>query len=445
MAGSSPTATPHFYGSTGAIHLNKPVVGMAATPDGKGYWLVASDGGIFTYGDAKFYGSTGAIRFNQPIVGMAATPDGKGYWLVASDGGIFTYGDAAFHGSTGAIHLNKPVVGMATTPDGKGYWLVASDGGIFTFGDAAFHGSLGISGQTALGMTVAPSSGDYTLVETNGTAVAPTLTPISPVQTTTPPTASSGSGSTSSTTPVASTNGAIPTAPASLNAPTKLVFDDEFNEASLNTSVWTPYWFTNGNQTNQTTMESSNVSLGANGLNLNLTSSGTGGVVSTNPDDKAPGHTGFQIAPSAGHPVYVEWQTNLPASSNGEIANWPAVWLTGQNWPIDGEIDVMEGLSGFACWHFIFGSTPGVQSPVATAEARNNVFSTPGTHTFGVLWTTDSLTYVYDGQVVGTYTSNVTDAPMFLVMENSLAPSNRPTPALLPTTMTVRYARVFQD
>ncbi len=244
---------------------------------------------------------------------------------------------------------------------------------------------------------------------------------------------------------MASTNGAIPTAPASLNAPTKLVFDDEFNEASLNTSVWTPYWFTNGNQTNQTTMESSNVSLGANGLNLNLTSSGTGGVVSTNPDDKAPGHTGFQIAPSAGHPVYVEWQTNLPASSNGEIANWPAVWLTGQNWPIDGEIDVMEGLSGFACWHFIFGSTPGVQSPVATAEARNNVFSTPGTHTFGVLWTTDSLTYVYDGQVVGTYTSNVTDAPMFLVMENSLAPSNRPTPALLPTTMTVRYARVFQD
>ena len=25
--------------------------------DGNGYWLVASDGGIFTYGDAEFYGS----------------------------------------------------------------------------------------------------------------------------------------------------------------------------------------------------------------------------------------------------------------------------------------------------------------------------------------------------------------------------------------------------
>ena len=53
-----------------------------------------SDGGVFTYGDAKFYGSTGAIHLNQPIVGMAATPDGQGYWLVASDGGIFTFGDA---------------------------------------------------------------------------------------------------------------------------------------------------------------------------------------------------------------------------------------------------------------------------------------------------------------------------------------------------------------
>ena len=132
-----------FCGSTGAIGLNKPVVGMAATHDAGGYWLVASDGGIFSFGDAAFYGSTGAIHLNQPIVGMAATPDGKGYWLVAADGGIFSFGDAAFYGSTGAIHLNQPIVGMAATPDGKGYWLVASDGGIFSFGDAAFYGSTG--------------------------------------------------------------------------------------------------------------------------------------------------------------------------------------------------------------------------------------------------------------------------------------------------------------
>ena len=112
--------TPQFYGSTGSLHLNKPVVGMAATPDGKGYWFVASDGGIFAYGDAQFYGSTGSLHLNKPIVGMAATPAGHGYWLVASDGGIFAYGDAQFYGSTGNLHLNKPVVGMAPTPDGGG-------------------------------------------------------------------------------------------------------------------------------------------------------------------------------------------------------------------------------------------------------------------------------------------------------------------------------------
>jgi hypothetical protein len=110
---------------------------MAATPDGHGYWLVASDGGVFTFGDATFHGSTGAIHLNEPIVGMAATPDGQGYWLVASDGGVFTFGDATFHGSTGAIHLNAPIVGMAGTGDGLGYTLIGGSGKIYPFGDAA--------------------------------------------------------------------------------------------------------------------------------------------------------------------------------------------------------------------------------------------------------------------------------------------------------------------
>ena len=116
---------------------------MAATPDGGGYWLVASDGGIFGFGDAGYFGSMGGRPLDKPIVGMAATPDGGGYWLVASDGGIFGFGDAGYFGSMGGQPLNKPIVGMAAAADGKGYWLVASDGGIFTFGDAVFLGSAG--------------------------------------------------------------------------------------------------------------------------------------------------------------------------------------------------------------------------------------------------------------------------------------------------------------
>ncbi|MEO6121649.1 MAG: SpoIID/LytB domain-containing protein [Acidimicrobiales bacterium] len=107
-----------------------------------GYWVLGSDGGIFSFGAARFRGSTGATKLNKPIVAMAPTPSGGGYWLVASDGGIFAFGDAVFRGSTGAITLNQPIVAMATTPSGGGYWLVASDGGIFSFGDALFLGSL---------------------------------------------------------------------------------------------------------------------------------------------------------------------------------------------------------------------------------------------------------------------------------------------------------------
>jgi lysophospholipase L1-like esterase len=110
---------------------------------GAGYWLAASDGGVFAYGDAGFYGSAGSFVLNKPVAGMAATPDGRGYWLVASDGGVFAYGDAGFYGSAGSFVLNKPVAGMAATPDGRGYWLVASDGGVFAYGDAGFYGSAG--------------------------------------------------------------------------------------------------------------------------------------------------------------------------------------------------------------------------------------------------------------------------------------------------------------
>jgi hypothetical protein len=133
----------NLFGSPAPLSGIHQIVGAASGPFGLGYWLVASDGGIFAYGDAAFYGSTGGIHLNQPIVGMAATPDGGGYWLVASDGGIFAYGDAAFYGSTGAIHLNQPIVGMTPTGDGEGYWFVARDGGIFAYGDATYSGNPG--------------------------------------------------------------------------------------------------------------------------------------------------------------------------------------------------------------------------------------------------------------------------------------------------------------
>ena len=158
------------HGNIAGIALNQPVVGMAATPDGGGYWLDAADGGIFTFGNARFWGSTGSLRLNKPVVGMAPTHDGGGYWMVASDGGIFAFGDASFEGSMGSHRLNDPIVGMAPTHDGKGYWLVASDGGIFAFGDAAFEGSLGSNPPTSpiVNMTPTPDNDGYWLLSQDG-------------------------------------------------------------------------------------------------------------------------------------------------------------------------------------------------------------------------------------------------------------------------------------
>ena len=158
-----------------------PPPASSSTPHG--YWLVGGDGGIFTFGSAQFYGSTGNLRLQRPVVGITPTVDRSGYWLVASDGGIFAFGDAGFYGSipglgyapagtVGAPHrLNAPVVGMVPTTDGGGYFMVASDGGVFTFGDARFAGSCpGIGGCAGPAVAVMPdaSGNGYWVVTANG-------------------------------------------------------------------------------------------------------------------------------------------------------------------------------------------------------------------------------------------------------------------------------------
>lgn len=111
------------------------------TKSGHGYYIVAADGGVFCYGDAKFFGSMGGKKLNSPIVGMALRPQDDGYLLVGADGGIFAFGKAPFYGSMGGKKLNAPVVDAEFDAEGDGYWLLAADGGIFTFGKTAFYGA----------------------------------------------------------------------------------------------------------------------------------------------------------------------------------------------------------------------------------------------------------------------------------------------------------------
>jgi sugar lactone lactonase YvrE len=174
VVGSDGAITPHgsavSFGSLAGTRLAAPVVGIAATADGAGYWLVAADGGVFTFGDARFYGSEAGRALTQPMVDIAPTADGAGYWLVAADGGVFTFGDAAFSGSEGSTRLDKPMVGIVTSPDAHGYWLVAADGGVFSLGDARFSGSEGAKRIDApvVGMAATADGAGYWLVASDG-------------------------------------------------------------------------------------------------------------------------------------------------------------------------------------------------------------------------------------------------------------------------------------
>jgi hypothetical protein len=169
QGGVSPHGTAVNYGSMAGQPLNAAISHIVSTPDGKGYWLVASDGGTFAFGDAGYFGSMGGRPLNAPVVDIAPTADGLGYWLVGSDGGIFAFGDAGFHGSMGGQHLNRPIVGITADYATGGYWEVATDGGIFAFG-APFFGSTGnISlAKPVNGMTATSDGQGYWFVASDG-------------------------------------------------------------------------------------------------------------------------------------------------------------------------------------------------------------------------------------------------------------------------------------
>ena len=70
--------------------------------------MVAADGGIFAF-NVPFEGSMPAVRAltNAPVVPtvrMRALPSGKGYYLLGSNGAVYSFGTAKFFGSAPGIH-----------------------------------------------------------------------------------------------------------------------------------------------------------------------------------------------------------------------------------------------------------------------------------------------------------------------------------------------------
>jgi hypothetical protein len=156
-------------GPTTSLRLARPVVGMAATPDGGGYWEVAADGGVFSFGDAKFFGAGTDLHLKRNVIGMAVAQSARGYWLATNNGGVYSFGDAKFYGAP-TSHTRGPVVAIVPAPYGLGYWLVTDRGSVYAFGNARYYGPDKAMDLTSpiVGMAATSDGRGYWLVAKNG-------------------------------------------------------------------------------------------------------------------------------------------------------------------------------------------------------------------------------------------------------------------------------------
>ena len=217
--------------------------------------------------------------------------------------------------------------------------------------------------------------------------------------------------------------------------PWNLVFDSEFNGSSLDRLQWSTGAFgapgvTAGyNNLEQDCYNPAQVSVTGGALNITAIADGEtcGGVTQPYATGSVTTYGLFSFTYG-----YMEARVWLPGSS--EIADWPAFWADGQNWPADGEIDVLEGEGGHACATFH-------NSAGASETCASGTFT--GWHTFAADWEPGSVTFYYDGTEVWSDTSGITSAPMHLNIGLELSTSIT-APDTVPASMQVDYVRVWQ-
>jgi len=217
-----------------------------------------------------------------------------------------------------------------------------------------------------------------------------------------------------------------------------LTFDDEFNGNSVNTEHWGTNWLGAPgeitkpiNSAEQAAYDPAEVSVSDGNLHLHT----------DNRSVKVGGKNYNMVAgvvQSDGHfeQTYGYFEARIYLDgSGGNIYNWPAFWLDGQNWPNDGECDIVEGLSGQASWHFHSASG----APGGTASGDYT-----GWHTYGALWEPGSVTYYYDGVEVGNITSGITSSPMFMILNDGVS-SRIGGPTHVPSDMMVDWVHVYSN
>ncbi len=115
---------------------------------------------------------------------------------------------------------------------------------------------------------------------------------------------------------------------------------------------------------------------------------------------------------------------------------WPAFWATGQNWPNDGEVDVLEaGGNDTSSFHYHYAGCGGDCGPGGDALIPG---ATAGWHTYAATLNAQTITWYYDGKQVWSHPTE-SKAPLYIVL--NLATKNA---QALPAQMKVDYVRAWK-
>lgn len=208
-----------------------------------------------------------------------------------------------------------------------------------------------------------------------------------------------------------------------------LKFQDNFDTGPLNTAVWTPYWFTTAGTWRGVTTDPNNVTVSGGELQLTLSDATHGALISSNPSDGVPGHTGFQFTYG-----YAEARIYIPGPSASVAYNWAGFTTRGQSYPTDGHSDVVETAgwdstgSFTTTYHYDSdgNTTPGVFTHTANGITVSGSWAN-GWHVYGIHRKVGSTDIYWDGVKVFTYSTFDGGRPMYFILSQaqSVAPANQ--------------------
>lgn len=230
----------------------------------------------------------------------------------------------------------------------------------------------------------------------------------------------------------------------------QLIFQDEFPGNSLDLTKWRPNWLEGTDGA---------VSPPVNGFEVAYYNPSqvvvAGGVCTITAQACAPFNPGngtnysfvSGIIESDGKFNFTygcfEARIQLPPGTN----QFPAFWSTGQNWPVTGEIDVVEASGSDASCSYHYHYSDGAGGANTFGANSTVVGSTSGMHTYGVNWQPTFIEWYYDGVRVARVNNAdllnnqvVTSFPQFLILNLGLQPS----PTTEPTVMIIDYVRVWK-